>query len=77
MASGILGVAIAYSLTFTAARLTSPRVIGTLLSADPAMGAIVGALVVHQALTGQVVTGVVLVVVCGAAVTWLAQRDAG
>jgi inner membrane transporter RhtA len=73
-ASAILGVAVAYSLTFTATRLTSSHVVGTLLSADPAVGAIVGAVVLHQALTGSVVTGIILVVLSGGAVTWLAGR---
>ena len=71
-ASGIIGVAIAFSFTYTATRLTSPRVTGTLLAVDPAMGALIGALVLHERLTAAVGLGIALVVVSGASVTWLA-----
>jgi inner membrane transporter RhtA len=71
-ASGTIGVAIAFSLTYTATRLTSPRVMGTLLAVDPAMGALIGALVLDQRLTALVGVRIALVVVSGAAVTWLA-----
>lgn len=56
-ASGTIGVAIAFSLTYTATRLTSPRVTGTLLAVDPAMGALIGALVLDQRLTAAVGLG--------------------
>ncbi|OLF14911.1 EamA family transporter [Actinophytocola xanthii] len=75
-ASGVVGVALAFSLTYTATRLTSPRVTGTLLAVDPAMGALVGALVLDERLTPAVALGVVLVVLSGAAVTWLAGARA-
>lgn len=71
-ASGVIGVAIAFTLTFIVTGLTSPRVTGTLLSVDPAVGAVVGGIVLHQSLNAAVVVGIVLVVVSGAAVTWLA-----
>jgi inner membrane transporter RhtA len=74
-ASGIVGVAIAFALTFTATRLTSARLTGTLLSVDPAMGALIGAAVLRQALSVPVVVGILLVIVSGAAVTWLAGRE--
>jgi inner membrane transporter RhtA len=71
-ASGIIGVAIAFSFTYTATRLTSPRVTGTLLAVDPAMGALIGALLLGERLTAAAGLGIVLVVGSGAAVTWLA-----
>jgi inner membrane transporter RhtA len=76
-ASGIIGVAIAFSFTYTATRLTSPRVTGTLQAVDPAMGALIGALVLDERFTAAVGLGIALVVVSGAAVTWLAgaQRE--
>lgn len=73
-ASGVIGVAIAYSLTFVASRISPPRLIGTLLTADPAMGALVGAVVLQQALSTTAAAGIVAVVASGAAVTWLASR---
>lgn len=71
-ASGTVGVAIAFSLTYIATRLASPRVTGTLLAADPAMGALVGALVLGERPTVPAGLGIALVVVSGAAVTWRA-----
>ncbi len=71
-ASAVIGVAIAFSLTFTAARLTTPRVIGTRFAADPAVGALVGAVLLGQTLGPAVLLGIGLVVVSGAAVSWIA-----
>lgn len=75
--SGVVGVAIAFSFTYTATRLTSPRVTGTLLAVDPAMGTLTGVLVLGEHLTPLVGLGIAMVVVSGAAVTWLAgaQRE--
>ncbi|WP_129590379.1 hypothetical protein [Cryobacterium aureum] len=44
--SAAIGVVIPYS----AARITSARVIGTLFSIDPAMGALIGLLLLSQAM---------------------------
>lgn len=71
-ASGLIGVALAFSLTFTAARLSPPRVIGTLLAADPAIGALVGAAALDQSLGLPILVGIGLVVVSGATVSWIA-----
>jgi inner membrane transporter RhtA len=73
-ASGLIGVALAFSLDFIAVRLTSPRLVGTLFSIDPVMGAVIGAIVLGQVLTASVIVGIVLVVVSGAVVIWLAGR---
>jgi inner membrane transporter RhtA len=73
--SGVLGVALAYGLTYTATRLTSPRLTATLLAVDPAMGALVGAVAFGEPVTVLVGLGIALVVLAGAAVTWLAGRE--
>lgn len=75
--SGLLGVALAFSLDFLAVRLTSPRVAGTLFAVDPVMGALVGATLLGDRLTGWMLGGIVLVVVSGAAVIWLSGRAPG
>ncbi|GAA3866902.1 DMT family transporter [Leifsonia kafniensis] len=71
-ASGLIGVALAFSLDFIAVRLTSPRLVGTLFSIDPVMGAVIGAVVLGQVLTASVIVGILLVVVSGGVVIWLA-----
>lgn len=70
--SATLGVAVAFSLDFLAVRLTSTRAVGTLFAMDPAVGAIVGAIVLGQALSAPVLAGIALVVLSGSAVIWLA-----
>ncbi|WP_263120199.1 EamA family transporter [Cellulomonas sp. RIT-PI-Y] len=77
IASGLLGVAMAFSLDFVAVRLTSPRVAGTLFAIDPVMGALVGATLLGDRLTGWMLAGIVLVVASGAAVIWLSGRAPG
>lgn len=77
IASGLLGVAMAFSLDFVAVRLTSPRVAGTLFAIDPVMGALVGATLLGDRLTGWMLAGIVLVVASGAAVIWLSGRVPG
>lgn len=74
VASGLLGVAMAFSLDFLAVRLTSPRVAGTLFAIDPVMGALIGATLLGDRLTGWMLGGIALVVVSGAAVIWLSGR---
>jgi inner membrane transporter RhtA len=68
--SGIIGVAIAFSLTYVATRRTSARHTGTYQAADPAVGAIVGAALLHEPLGIGMIAGVLLVVFSAAAVTW-------
>lgn len=77
IASGLLGVAMAFSLDFLAVRLTSPRVAGTLFAIDPVMGALVGTALLGDRLTGWMLGGIVLVVASGAAVIWLSGRAPG
>lgn len=73
-ASGVLGVALAFSLDFLAVRLSSTRVVGTLFAMDPVMGALVGALALGQSITAAAVTGILLVSAAGAATIWVAGR---
>ena len=73
-ASGLIGVALAFSLDFIAVRLTSPRLVGTLFAVDPVMGALIGAVLLGQVLTGSVILGILLVVVSGGVVIWLAGK---
>ncbi|MFF2620256.1 EamA family transporter [Oerskovia jenensis] len=73
-ASGVLGVALAFSLDFLAVRLSSTRVVGTLFAMDPVMGAIVGALALGQSITAAAITGILLVSAAGAATIWVAGR---
>jgi len=74
-ASGVLGVALAFSLDFLAVRLSSPRVVGTLFAMDPVAGSLVGALALGQGLTPVAAAGILLVSAAGAATVWLGGRD--
>jgi inner membrane transporter RhtA len=80
-ASGVLGVALAFACDFTATRLTSPRVVGTLFAMDPVIASLTGLLALHQALGLGEIAGMVLIAGSGAAVIALAggaadSRDA-
>jgi inner membrane transporter RhtA len=74
--SGAVGVTGAYTLDFLAIRLTGARVASTLFALDPVMGALVGAAVLGQVLTGRVLFGIALIVASGATVAWSAGRPA-
>lgn len=64
--SALLGVVITYGADTLAGRITSARVVGTLFAIDPAMGAIVGKLVLGQSLSLAAAVGVLAVVAAGA-----------
>ncbi len=72
--SGLLGVALAFTLDFTAVKLVSARVVATLFSIDPVIGSLIGVVILGQTLAFGVIVGIVLIVIAGAAVTWLAGR---
>jgi inner membrane transporter RhtA len=74
IASGLLGVALAFSLDYRAVALAGTRVVGTLFAVDPAMGALIGALVLGDRLSGAAIGGIALVVVAGAGAVWSAGR---
>ncbi|WP_394938015.1 EamA family transporter [Psychromicrobium sp. YIM B11713] len=74
LASGLLGVALAFTLDFLATKLTSPRIVGTLFAIDPMAAAITGALTLRQSLPLQVVIGIFLVIISGAVIIWRSGR---
>lgn len=65
--SGAVGIALAYLLDLMALRRTGPRAAGVLLSLEPALGAMVGLLLLSQHLSGLELAGLLVVVVAGAA----------
>lgn len=73
--SGLVGVALPYSLDFVAIRLATARVVATLFALDPVIGAAIGAAFLGNALPPRAVAGIALIVGTGAAVTWLAQTE--
>ena len=72
--SGVLGVALAFSLDFQAVRLAGTRVVGTLFAVDPAMGAVVGAVLLGDRLPASGLAGIALVVLAGAGAVWSSGR---
>ena len=74
--SGLIGVALAFSLDFQAARLAGARVVGTLFAVDPAMAALVGAIALGDRLPVAALGGITLVVLAGAGAVWSAGRGA-
>ncbi|WP_233571658.1 EamA family transporter [Cellulomonas triticagri] len=68
--SGLLGVALAFSMDFLAVRLSSARVVGTLFAVDPVMGALVAAVMLGQVLAPAVLLGIVVVIASGALTIW-------
>ncbi|WP_210417342.1 hypothetical protein [Cellulomonas sp. Y8] len=76
MLSGLIGVALAFSLDFQAARLAGTRVVGTLFAIDPAMAALVGAVALGDRLPVAALGGIALVVLAGAGAVWSAGRGA-
>ncbi len=74
--SGVIGVGVALSCDFLALKLVGTRVVATLFALDPVIGAVIGALVLSQHLTGQAVAGIVLIAGAGAVTTATASRPA-
>jgi inner membrane transporter RhtA len=72
--SGVLGVALAFSLDFQAVRLAGTRVVGTLFAVDPAMGAVVGAVLLGDRLPPSGLAGISVVVLAGAGAVWSSGR---
>jgi inner membrane transporter RhtA len=72
--SGVLGVALAFSLDFQAVRLAGTRVVGTLFAVDPATGAIIGALLLGDRLPAPALAGIAVVVLAGAGAVWSSGR---
>jgi inner membrane transporter RhtA len=72
--SAAIGTAFAFTADTYAGRLTSARVIGVLFSFNPVVGTIIGVVALGQMLTLPALAGIVLVVVAGAGIVWLAGR---
>ncbi|MFC9004521.1 DMT family transporter [Streptomyces microflavus] len=71
--SGIVGVALAFTLDFQAVKMAGAKVVATLFSLDPVMGALIGALALAECLSGPVLVGMGLIVSAGAVATWRAE----
>ncbi|MFD3922784.1 DMT family transporter [Streptomyces sp. NPDC058595] len=71
--SGAVGVALAFSLDFQAVKMATTKVVATLFSLDPVMGALVGAVALAEGLSTPVLVGMALIVSAGATATWRAE----
>lgn len=72
--SGVVGVALAFTLDFRAVKMVGAKVVATLFSLDPLMGALIGALALAESLSAPVLVGMGLIVSAGAVATWRAER---
>jgi inner membrane transporter RhtA len=70
--SGTFGVALAFTLDFTAVRLAGAKVVATLFALDPVMGTVVGIAALGEHPSASALAGIALIVATGAAVTWRA-----
>jgi inner membrane transporter RhtA len=75
LASATLGVVIAFAADTAAVRLTSARTVAVLLSFDPVLAALLGALLMAETLDALTWTGIVLVAVAGGVSAALAGRN--
>ena len=73
VASGVVGVGVAFSCDFVALKLVGARIVSTLFALDPVIGAVIGAVVLSQQLTAQTLVGIAVIAVAGAVTT--ATRD--
>ncbi|NYS20929.1 EamA family transporter [Streptomyces sp. SJ1-7] len=71
--SGVVGVALAFTLDFQAVKMAGAKVVATLFSLDPVMGALIGALALAESLSAPVLAGMGLIVSAGAIATWRAE----
>ena len=69
VASGVVGVGVAFSCDFTALRLAGTRVVATLFALDPVIGALIGAIALSQQLTLATLAGIAIITIAGAATT--------
>lgn len=69
IAIGVVGVGIAFLLDYVALRLAGTAVVATLFALDPAIGALLGGLLLADHLTVIALAGVGLVVVAGVGLT--------
>lgn len=66
---GLMSIVLGFAAELQALRRLSPAVAGVLMSLDPALAFVIGALILHQRATSWVLMGLVCVVVAGAGVT--------
>jgi len=71
--SGAVGVALAFTLDFQAVKMATAKVVATLFSLDPVVGALIGALALAESLSAPVLVGMGLIVAAGAVATWRAE----
>lgn len=62
---GVVGVGLAFLLDFIALRLAGPIIVATLFALDPAIGALIGGLVLGDQLTWVTFAGIALIVAAG------------
>lgn len=74
-ASATLGVVVAFAADYVAVRLSSARTVAVLLSLDPALAALLGAIVLGQLLDPLTLAGIGLVCVAGGCSAALAGRS--
>lgn len=72
--AALVGVAIPYSVDTIAGRITSARIIGTLFAIDPAMGALVGFLMLGETIAPTALVGILVVMLAGALLVWSSSR---
>jgi inner membrane transporter RhtA len=74
--SAALGIVIAFAADYLAVRVSSARTVAVMLSFDPVLAALLGAIVLGQALDAMTVGGIVLVAVAGGFSAAFAGRPA-
>lgn len=75
LASAVLGVVVAFAADYLAVRLSSARVVAVLLSFDPVLAAVLGAVALGQTLDPVTVGGIALVAVAGGVSAALVGRS--
>jgi inner membrane transporter RhtA len=66
---GLMSIVLGFAAELQALRRLSPAAVGVLMSLDPAIAFVIGALVLHERATPWVLVGLACVVVAGAGVT--------
>lgn len=74
--AAVVGVVIPYIADTLAARFSSAHVVGTLFAFDPVVGSLLGWAFAGDVLTPPIVTGIILVTVSGAVITYRSARPA-
>ena len=72
--AAVVGVVIPYIADTLAARFSSAQVVGTLFALDPVVGSLLGWGFRGDALSVRMVTGIALVTIAGAVITWRSAR---